>query len=211
MRTGLIGRKMGMTQIFNEDGTRQPVTVIEVGPCAVVAKRSVEQDGYAAVQLGFEEAKPSRVSKPVKGQFAKAGVPPMRVVKEFRVSDPDALEVGAEVKADHFEAGSFVDVSGRTVGKGFAGGMKRWGFKGGRATHGAHKTHRSPGSIGQCQDPGRVFKGKKMAGHMGDESKTVQNLQVAVVDAEKNLLLVKGSIPGSKGGVVFVSDAVKKS
>lgn len=211
MRTGLIGRKVGMTQIFKDDGIRQPVTIIEVGPCSVVAKKTSDKDGYDAVQLGYDEAKPSRVTKSLKGHFAKAGTPPMRVLKEFRVSDPEALEIGTQVTVVHFEAGAYIDVTGRTIGKGFAGAMKRWGFKGGRASHGAHRTHRSPGSIGQCQDPGRVFKNKKMSGHMGDAIKTVQNLQIAAVDAERNLLLVMGSVPGAKGGVLFVNDAIKKS
>ena len=208
MRTGLIGRKVGMTQVFTDDGNRIPVTVIKLGPCTVVTKR--DEEGSGAIQLGFEDAKPSRVTKPLRGHFAKNGVTPKRVLREFKVSDPASYEVGQDISVDQFVVGTFVDVTGRSVGKGFAGVMKRHGFKGGRASHGAHKVHRSGGSIGQCQDPGRVFKNKKMAGHMGDENITVQNVMVAAVDEERGLLLVKGSIPGSKGGVVIVRDAVKK-
>ncbi|MEG3639794.1 50S ribosomal protein L3 [Magnetococcus sp. PR-3] len=210
MRSGLIGRKLGMSQMFTEDGQRIAVTLVQLGPCAVVAKRTEEQDGYNAIQLGFEEAKPSRISKTVRGQYAKANVTPRRVLREFRVANPNDYEVGQELNAEHFAVDSFVDVTGRTVGKGFAGGMKRWGFRGGRATHGSHKVHRSIGSIGQCQTPGRVFKNKKMPGQMGKETQTVQNLKVAFVDSEKSIVAVKGSIPGSKGSLVLVRDALKK-
>ncbi|ABK43366.1 LSU ribosomal protein L3P [Magnetococcus marinus MC-1] len=210
MRSGLIGRKLGMSQMFTEDGQRIPVTLVQLGPCAVVAKRSDEQDGYNAVQLGFEEAKPSRLSKTVRGQYAKANVTPRRVLREFRVSNPESYEVGQELTAEQFAVDSFVDVTGKTVGKGFAGVMKRWGFRGGRASHGAHKVHRSGGSIGQCQTPGRVYKNKKMAGHMGQQTRTVQNLKVAYVDAVQSIIAVKGSIPGSKGSLVLVRDALKK-
>lgn len=211
MRAGLIGRKLGMTQIFTADGQRLPVTVLLVGPCTVVGTRSRETHGYDAVQLGFEEAKPSRVSKPERGHFAKAGVQPMRVLREFRVSDPGTYQAGQELLVTQFEAGGMVDVTGTSIGKGFAGVMKRHGFHGGNASHGAKKVHRSGGSIGQCQTPGRVWKNKKMAGQMGQDTVTVQNVQVALVDAERGLLVVKGSVPGSKGSVVMVQDAIKKS
>ncbi|MBF0156497.1 MAG: 50S ribosomal protein L3 [Magnetococcales bacterium] len=210
MRAGLIGLKLGMTQMFAEDGSRMAVTVLKLGPCPIVALKGVDREGYSAVQLGFEERKPSRVTKPMRGLFAKANVTPRRVLREFRVDALDGYEVGKELTVSQFEVGSFVDISGRTVGKGFAGVVKRWGFRGGRASHGAHKIHRSAGSIGQNQSPGRVFKNKKMAGHMGDRNRTVQNIRVAAVDFEKNLLIVRGSIPGSKGSVVLVRDAVKK-
>ncbi|GAB0058018.1 50S ribosomal protein L3 [Candidatus Magnetaquicoccaceae bacterium FCR-1] len=209
MRAGLIGRKLGMSRIFTEDGKSVAVTLVKVGPCPVIGLKTSDKNGYDAVQLGFEDAKPSRVKKPVRGIFAKANVPPQRILKEFRVTDTGEYEVGSSLSLDRFEAGGRVDVTGKSVGKGFAGGMKRWGFRGGRATHGAHLTHRSPGSIGQCQTPGRVFKNKKMAGHMGDENVTVMGLTVASVDLERNLLVLKGSVPGSKGSVLFIRDAVK--
>ncbi|MBF0261671.1 MAG: 50S ribosomal protein L3 [Magnetococcales bacterium] len=209
MRAGLIGRKLGMSRIFTEDGKSVAVTLVKVGPCPVIGLKTSEKDGYEAVQLGFEDAKPSRVKKPVRGIFAKANVPPQRILKEFRVTETSEYEVGLSLTLERIEAGGRVDVTGRSVGKGFAGGMKRWGFRGGRASHGAHLTHRSPGSIGQCQTPGRVFKNKKMAGHMGDENVTVMSLTVASVDLERNLLVLKGSVPGSKGSVLFIRDAVK--
>ncbi|MBF0163601.1 MAG: 50S ribosomal protein L3 [Magnetococcales bacterium] len=209
MRAGLIGRKLGMSRIFTEDGKSVAVTLVKVGPCPVIGLKTSERDGYEAVQLGFEDAKPSRVKKPVRGIFAKANVPPQRILKEFRVTETSEYEVGSSLTLERIEAGGRVDVTGRSVGKGFAGGMKRWGFRGGRASHGAHLTHRSPGSIGQCQTPGRVFKNKKMAGHMGDENVTVMSLTVASVDLERNLLVLKGSVPGSKGSVLFIRDAVK--
>ncbi|MBF0341681.1 MAG: 50S ribosomal protein L3 [Magnetococcales bacterium] len=211
MRAGLIGRKLGMTRIFTSDGKSVAVTLVKVGPCPIVGVKKVEGDGYNAVQLGFEDAKPSRVKKPVRGIYAKANVPPQRILKEFRVDDPNEYQPGETLTLDRIEAGRLVDVTGRSVGKGFAGGMKRWGFRGGRASHGAHLTHRSPGSIGQCQTPGRVFKNKKMAGHMGDVNVTVMGLTVASVDLERNLLVLKGSVPGSKGTVVFIRDAVKSA
>lgn len=211
MRAGLIGRKLGMSQMFRDNGECWPVTVIKLGPCPVVARKTVEKDGYSAVQLGFEESKPSRVKKPQKVMFSKAGVTPQRFLHEFRVDDLDTVEIGQQLTVEHFTVDGQVDITGRSIGKGFAGGMKRWGFKGGRASHGAHKNHRSPGSIGQCQTPGRVFKGKKMAGHLGDSRVSVQNLKVAMVDTDRNLLVVKGSVPGSEGSIVFVRDAVKKS
>ncbi|NGZ05049.1 MAG: 50S ribosomal protein L3 [Magnetococcales bacterium] len=209
MRAGLIGRKLGMSRIFSPDGKSVAVTLLKVGPCPVVGVKSVETNGYNAVQLGFEEAKPSRVQKPVRGIYAKANVAPQRMLKEFRVSEPGNYQPGQVLTLEQIEAGVRVDVTGRSVGKGFTGSMRRWGFRGGRATHGAHLTHRSPGSIGQCQTPGRVFKNKKMAGHMGDENVTVMGLIVASVDLEQNLLVVKGSVPGSKGSVVYIRDAVK--
>ncbi|MBF0134738.1 MAG: 50S ribosomal protein L3 [Magnetococcus sp. DMHC-1] len=210
MRAGLIGRKLGMTQTFSEQGERLPVTVLQLGPCPVVAKRSQDKDGYSAIQVGFEEKKPSRVNKPEKGYFAKVNIPPQRVLKEFRVDNPDQYEVGQKLSVELFKVGQLVDVTGRSIGKGYAGVMKRWGFKGGKASHGAHKVHRSPGSIGQRQTPGRVPPGKKMAGHMGDRNVTAQSLRVTAVDAEKNLLIVFGSVPGAEGSVVLVRDAVKK-
>lgn len=210
MRTGLIGRKLGMTQMFLADGRRLPVTVLKVGPCAVVAKKMRDSDGYDAVQLGFEEIKPSRLKKPQKGTFAKANVEPRKQLREFRVSDPDGYQVGQELSVSHFEVDGYVDISGNSIGKGFSGVMKRWGFAGGRASHGANKVHRSGGSIGHCQTPGRVFKNKKMAGHSGDTRVTVQNLQIAAVDTENNLLVVKGSVPGATGTLILVRDAVKK-
>ncbi|MBF0310337.1 MAG: 50S ribosomal protein L3 [Magnetococcales bacterium] len=209
MRAGLIGRKLGMSQIFSSDGQRVPVTLVEAGPCVVVTTKTQEKHGYDAVQLGFEEMKPSRVSKPEKGQFAKAGVTPRRVVREFRVTDPSGYEVGQELLVSHFETKQFVDITGRSIGKGFGGVMKRWGFGGGRGSHGAHKIHRSGGSIGQCQTPGRVVPGKKMAGHMGDDTVTAQNIVVQMIDVENHLLVVQGSVPGAKGGIVLIKDAVK--
>ncbi len=211
MRAGLIGRKLGMSRIFQEDGSSIAVTLLKVGPCSIIGIKQSEVNGYDAVQLGFEDAKPSRVKKPVKGIFAKANVPPKRMLKEFRVDDVSEYHIGDSLTLDRIEPGILVDVTGRTIGKGFAGGMKRWGFKGGRASHGAHRTHRSPGSIGQCQTPGRVFRNKKMAGHMGDANQTVLGLKVALVDRERNLLVVKGSVPGSKGSVVYIRDAIKAS
>lgn len=211
MRAGLVGRKLGMTQIFTEDGKRVPVTVLEMGPCPVISRRETATDGYNAVQLGFEEVKASRVNKPQRGQFAKANVVPHRILREFRVDEPVSYEVGQTLTVAQFQVGQLVDITGKSVGKGFAGVMKRHGYGGGRASHGAHKVHRSGGSIGQCQSPGRVFKNKKMAGHMGDDTISVQNLKVAVIDVENNLLVVKGSVPGTHGGLVVVRDAVKKS
>ena len=211
MRAGLIGRKLGMTRVFTEDGKSWPVTVLQAGPCQVVGLKKAETHGYEAVQLGFEEMKPSRVKKPVQGVCAKAGVAPKRVLREFRVDDCAVYQVGQSLTVEQFPVGQMVDVTGRGIGKGFSGVMKRWGFRGGRASHGAHRTHRSPGSIGQCQTPGRVFKNKKMAGQMGDARVTVQNVSVAALDVERNLLVVKGSVPGSKGAVVLIRDAVKSA
>ena len=209
MRTGLIARKEGMTRIFGEDGQHIGVTVLKVDECQVVAVRSQEKDGYTAVQLGAGKAKVKRVSKANRGHFAKAKVEPKKKLAEFRVSNENVLEVGAELGANHFVKGQFVDVTGTSIGKGFAGVMKRHNFGGLRATHGVSVSHRSHGSTGQRQDPGRVFKGKKMAGHMGDVRVTTQNLEIVGIDLEDGLILVKGSVPGSKQGWVLISDAVK--
>lgn len=210
MRTGLIARKEGMTRIFDQDGRHIPVTVLKVENCQVVAVRSQEKDGYVAVQLGVGKAKINRTSKANRGHFAKAKVEPKKKVAEFRVSNENMLEVGVEIGAKHFVPGQFVDVVGTSIGKGFAGVMKRHNFGGHRASHGNSVSHRSHGSTGQCQDPGRVFKGKRMAGHMGDVRVTTQNLVVVAIDEEDNLILVKGAVPGSKQGWVYISDAVKK-
>jgi large subunit ribosomal protein L3 len=209
MTIGLIGRKRGMTRIFSEDGVSTPVTVIEVEPNRISQLKSIDTDGYNAIQVTVGERKASRVTKPEAGHFAKAQAPAGRKVCEFRVDEHGELTVGAELKVDIFEAGQKIDVSGLTKGKGFAGVVKRYGFRGGDATHGNSLSHRAPGSIGQCQTPGRVFKGKKMAGHMGDKKRTLQNLSVVRVDAERNLILVKGSVPGATGSNVVVSPAVK--
>lgn len=210
MRSGLIAQKVGMTRIFNEDGTHVPVTVLKVDTCQVVSTRSEDKDGYVAVQLGAGTAKVKNVAKPVRGQFAKAKVEPKKKVAEFRVSAENVLEVGAELSAAHFIPGQFVDITGTTIGKGFAGVMKRHNFRGLEATHGVSISHRSHGSTGQRQDPGRVFKGKKMAGHMGDVQVTTQNIKVVSTDAERGLILVKGSVPGAEGSWVLVKDAVKR-
>ena len=210
-RTGLIARKEGMTRIFDEDGRHVPVTVLKIDECQVVAVRDQDKDGYCAVQLGAGKAKVKRTSKANRGHFAKAKVEPKKKLVEFRVSNENVLEVGAELGANHFIIGQYVDVVGQSIGKGFAGAMKRHNFGGMRASHGVSISHRAHGSTGQNQDPGRVFKGKKMAGHMGDERVTVQNLEVVAIDLEDNLILVKGAVPGSKQGWVLVSDAVKKA
>jgi large subunit ribosomal protein L3 len=209
MAIGLVGRKAGMTRVFTEDGVSTPVTVIEVTPNRISQLKSVETDGYNAVQVTVGERKASRVSKPEAGHFAKAETPAGQSVCEFTVDSVEEFELGSEIKVDIFEDGQVIDVTGITKGKGFAGGVKRYGFRGGDATHGNSLSHRAPGSIGQCQTPGRVFKGKKMAGHMGDVKRTLQNLSVVRVDAERNLLLVKGSVPGSKGSNVVIRPAVK--
>ncbi|MDH5722515.1 MAG: 50S ribosomal protein L3 [Alphaproteobacteria bacterium] len=210
MRTGLIARKEGMSRVFDEDGRHVPVTVLKVDGCQVIAVRSEEKDGYVAVQLGAGTAKVKRVSKQNRGHFAKAKVEPKKKLAEFRVSNENILDVGAELGANHFIAGQYVDVTGTSIGKGFAGAMKRHNFGGMRASHGVSISHRAHGSTGQCQEPGKVFKGKKMAGHMGAERVTTQNLQVVAVDLEDNLILVKGAVPGSKNGWVLINDAVKK-
>src|SRR5690606_565334 len=210
MRTGLVARKLGMTRLFTEDGTHVPVAVMTVDNCQVVAKRTQETDGYTAVQAGVDNAKPKNVTKAMRGHFAKASVEPKRKLAEFRVAADGLVDVGAELSVEHFIVGQFVDVTGTTIGKGFAGVMKRHNFRGLEATHGVSISHRSHGSTGQRQDPGKVFKGKKMAGHMGDRQRTQQNLQVVRTDAARGLIMVKGSIPGSEGGYVLVRDAVKK-
>ena len=210
MRSGVIAKKLGMTRLFMEDGRQVPVTVLQMENVQVVAQRTAESDGYTAVQLGAGEAKAKNVSQPMRGHFAKASVAPKRRLAEFRVSPENLIEVGAEITADHYLEGQFVDIAGTSIGKGFAGAMKRHNFGGLRASHGVSISHRSHGSTGQCQDPGRVFKGKKMAGHMGAARVTTQNLEVVRTDAERGLIMVKGSVPGSKGGWVTIKDAVKK-
>ena len=210
MRSGLIARKVGMSRIFRDDGTNVPVTVLHVDNCQVVAQRTEEKDGYSALQLGVGEAKTKNVSKPMRGHYAKSEVVPKRKLVEFRVSNDAMVDVGSEITADHFVAGQYVDVVGTSIGKGFAGAMKRWGFSGLRASHGVSVSHRSHGSTGNSQDPGKVFKGKKMAGHMGAERVTVQNLEVVDTDVEQGLLLIRGAVPGPKNGWVFLRDAVKK-
>jgi large subunit ribosomal protein L3 len=208
-RTGVIAKKVGMMQIFAEDGAVRPVTVLQLENCTVVAHRTADKDGYTAVQLGAGSPKVSRLTKAERGHFAKNGVEPRKQLVEFRVAADMAPPVGAELSAEHFIVGQKVDVAGVTIGKGFAGAMKRWNFGGMRASHGVSITHRAHGSTGQRQDPGKVFKGKKMAGHMGDRRVTTQNLEVARVDAERGLLFVVGAVPGAKGGWVEVRDAAK--
>ena len=210
MRSGVIAKKVGMTRLFMEDGKQIPVTVLQLDNLQVVAQRTAETDGYTAVQLGAGSAKAKRTSAPMRGHFAKANVAPKRKLAEFRVAPENLINVGEEITADHYFEGQFVDVSGTSVGKGFAGAMKRHNFGGLRASHGVSISHRSHGSTGQCQDPGRVFKGKKMAGHMGAARVTTQNLQVVKTDADRGLIMVKGAVPGSKGGWVTIKDAVKK-
>jgi large subunit ribosomal protein L3 len=210
LRSGVIAKKVGMTRLFLEDGKQVPVTVLQLDNVQVVAQRTQDRDGYTAVQLGAGAAKAKNTTQPMRGHFAKAQVEPKRKIVEFRV-DPDALiGVGEEIIAAHYFPGQFVDVSGTSIGKGFAGGMKRHNFGGLRATHGVSVSHRSHGSTGQCQDPGKVFKGKKMAGHMGTARVTTQNLQVVRIDTDRGLVMVKGAVPGNKGGWVTVKDAVKK-
>jgi large subunit ribosomal protein L3 len=210
MRSGVIAQKIGMTRIFTEAGEQVPVTVLKLDNCQVVAQRTDEKDGYTAVQLGVGMAKPRNTGKALRGHFAKASVEPKRKVAEFRVDPANLIEVGAEIVADHFIVGQYVDVTGTSIGKGFAGVMKRWNFRGHRATHGNSVTHRSHGSTGQRQDPGKVFKGKKMAGHMGDERVTTMNLKVVKTDVDRGLIMVEGAVPGSKGGWILIRDAVKK-
>ena len=210
MRSGVIAKKLGMTRLFMEGGRQVPVTVLQMENLQVVAQRTGEKDGYSAVQLGAGAAKAKRTTAAMRGHFAAAKVEPKRKIAEFRVSAENMIEVGEEIIADHYFEGQFVDVSGISIGKGFAGAMKRWNFKGLRATHGVSVSHRSHGSTGQCQEPGKVFKGKKMAGHMGAARITTQNLQVVKTDSDRGLLMIKGAVPGSKGGWVTVKDAVKK-
>ncbi len=210
MRSGLIAQKLGMTRVFTDEGEHVPVTVLKVDNCQVVAVRTDDTDGYTAVQLGVGAAKVKNVTKPMRGHFAKAKVEPKRKLVEFRVSTDALLDVGAEISAAHFVAGQFVDVTGTSIGKGFAGGMKRWNFGGLRATHGVSVSHRSLGSTGNRQDPGKTFKNKKMAGHLGAERVTTLNLKVVQIDSDQGLILVKGSVPGSENGYVLVRDAVKR-
>lgn len=210
LRSGIIAKKMGMTRLFMEDGRQVPVTVLQLDSLQVVAQRTVEKDGYTAVQLGAGTAKVKRVSKAMRGHFAKASVEPKRKITEFRVAPENMIAIGEEIIAAHYFEGQFVDVSGTSIGKGFAGVMKRHNFGGLRATHGVSVSHRSHGSVGMCQDPGRIFKGKKMAGHMGTTRITTQNLQVVRTDIDRGLIMVRGAVPGNKGGWVTVKDAVKK-
>ncbi len=209
MKKGLIGRKVGMTQIFAENGNVIPVTVVELGPCAVVQKKTAENDGYEAVQLGFDDKKIARVNKPMKGHFDKAGVAPKKALREFRFDDISSYNVGDILKADVFAVGDKVDVVGTSKGKGTAGAIKRWNFGRLKESHGTGPVARHAGSLGACSDPSRVFKGKKLAGHLGHERVTVQNLEVAKIDAENNLIAIKGAIPGPKKGIVVVVDSVK--
>ena len=208
MKKAILGKKIGMTQFFRADGTMIPVTVIEAGPCPVVQKKTVENDGYESIQIGFAELREKLANKPRKGHFAKANVKAMRYLREFRLEDAASYEIGQVLKADVFAEGDKVDISGTSKGKGFAGVVKRHNQGRGRMTHGSH-FHRAPGSMSACSDPSRVFKTKNLPGHMGSDHVTVQNLEVVRVDAERNLLLVKGAVPGAKGGLVTVKSTVK--
>ncbi len=210
MRSGVIAQKVGMTRIFTDAGEHVPVTVLRLENCQVLAQRTDEKNGYTALQLGAGTRRPSRVAAPERGNFAVAKVEAKRKLAEFRVSPDNLIEVGAEITADHFVPGQFVDITGTSIGKGFQGAMKRWNFGGLRASHGVSVSHRSHGSTGQRQDPGKVFKGKKMAGHMGSERVTTQNLVVVKTDTERGLVMVRGAVPGHKGGWVLVRDAVKR-
>jgi large subunit ribosomal protein L3 len=211
MRSGIIAKKLGMTRLFMEDGRQVPVTVLQMENVQVVAQRLAETDGYTAVQLGAGNAKAKNTSQPMRGHFARASVAPKRKLVEFRVAPENMIGVGEEITANHYFEGQYVDVAGTSIGKGFAGAMKRHNFGGLRASHGVSISHRAHGSTGQCQDPGKVFKGKKMAGHMGAARVTVQNLQVVKTDADRGLLMIKGAVPGAKGGWVTVKDATKKA
>ena len=208
MKKGLIGKKIGMTQLFDENGKVIPVTVVEAGPCTVVQKKTIENDGYAAVQVGFGDVKVTKVNKPMAGHFKKADVAPKKVLKEFRLADTDSVNVGDILKADIFAVGDRVDVVGTSKGKGTAGVIKRWNFSRLKETHGTGPVHRHGGSLGVI-DPARIFKGKKMAGHLGAEKVTVQNLDIVKVDVENNLIAIKGAIPGPKNGIVVIADSVK--
>lgn len=209
MKKGLIGKKVGMTQIFTEDGKVIPVTVIEAGPCVVTQKKTIENDGYEAVQVGFGDVNVHKLKKPIKGHFDKADVAPKKVLREFRLADCSALNVGDIIKADTFAEGEKVDVKGTSKGHGTAGAIKRWNFSRLRESHGTGPNARHQGSLGMCSSPSRVFKGRKMAGHYGHETVTVQNLTVAKVDAENNVIAIKGAVPGPKGGIVVIADSVK--
>ncbi len=210
MRSGVIAQKVGMTRIYTDAGEQVPVTVLRLDQCQVVAHRTDEKDGYTALQLGVGLRKVRNTPKPLRGHFAKASVEPKRKLAEFRVTPENVIAVGAEITADHFVVGQFVDVTGTSIGKGFAGVMKRWNFGGGRATHGNSVSHRAHGSTGQRQDPGKVFKNKKMAGHLGDERVTTQNLKIVRTDVDRGLIMVEGAVPGAKGGWILVRDAVKR-
>ena len=210
MQKGLIGKKIGMPQLFDESGKVIPVTVVEAGPCVVVQKKTMENDGYEAVQVGFGDVKVTRVNKPLAGHFKKAGVAPKKVLKEFRLADTASVNVGDILKADVFAVGDRVDVVGTSKGKGTAGAIKRWNFGRLKESHGTGPVARHAGSLGACSDPSRVYKGKKLAGHLGAERVTIQNLDVVKVDAENNLIAIKGAIPGPKGGIVVLADTVKK-
>lgn len=211
MRTGVITTKLGMTRLLNEKGEHIPVTILQMDECQVISQRTNEKDGYTAVQIGAGKAKVKNVSKAMRGHFAKAKVEPKKVVKEFRITPDAMLNIGDQLSVEHFVPGQFVDATGVTIGKGFAGVMKRYNFAGLRASHGVSISHRSQGSTGSNQDPGRVFKNKKMAGHMGSTQVTIQNLEIVMTDADKNLIVVKGAIPGHKGSTVYLNDAVKKA
>jgi large subunit ribosomal protein L3 len=210
MRTGLIAQKLGMSRVFTDDGNHVPVTVLRIDNCQVIAQRTIERDGYVALQLGVGAAKVKNVTKPQRGHFAAAKVEPKKHLAEFRVSEDALIDVGAEITVAHFVAGQYVDVTGTSIGKGFAGGMKRYNFGGLRASHGVSVSHRSLGSTGQRQDPGKTFKNKKMAGHMGAVRVTTLNLQVVSADSERGVLMVRGAVPGAEGGWVLVRDAVKR-
>lgn len=209
MNKGLIGKKIGMTQIFDEKGNVIPVTVVEAGPCTITQKKTAENDGYEAVQIGFGDVKLSRVNKPMKGHFAKSDVAPKKTLREFRFADISGMNVGDILKADVFAVGDKVDVVGTSKGKGTAGAIKRWNFSRLKETHGTGPNARHAGSLGACSSPSRVFKGKKLAGHLGHERVTIQNLDVVKVDIENNLIAIKGAIPGPKGGIVMIADTIK--
>ena len=211
MQKGIIGKKIGMTQIFDANGKVVPVTVVEAGPCPVTQKKTVENDGYESVQLGFQDVKVERLTKPLKGHFAKADVAPKKVLKEFRLSDVSSVNVGDVIKADIFAVGDSVDVTGTSKGKGTAGAIKRWNFSRLKETHGTGPVARHAGSLGACSDPSRVYKGKKLAGHLGHEKVTVQNLSIVKIDVENNLIAIKGAIPGPKGSYVVIKDTCKKA
>lgn len=210
MRSGLITQKVGMSRIFQKDGTHIPVTVLKIDNLQVVAHRCENTDGYNAIQLGYGKAKDKHISKPMRHHFKKKNVGLKKKLAEFRISKNQSIDIGKYISADHFVIGQYVDVTGTSIGKGFAGPMKRHNFRGLRASHGVSVSHRAHGSTGQCQDPGRVFKGKKMAGHLGSKQVTIQSLKLADIDTERNLLLVKGSVPGHKGSYILVKDSIKR-
>ena len=211
MQKGIIGKKIGMTQIFDANGKVVPVTVVEAGPCPVTQKKTLENDGYESVQLGFQDVKVERLTKPLKGHFAKADVAPKKVLREFRLSDISSVNVGDVIKADIFAVGDSVDVTGTSKGKGTAGAIKRWNFSRLKETHGTGPVARHAGSLGACSDPSRVYKGKKLAGHLGHEKVTVQNLSIVKIDVENNLIAIKGAFPGPKGSFVVIKDTCKKA